>query len=78
MLHVVATHSGIKAEKIAVLLGTSISVVRRTVQQYSKAGAEFLHWRLWGGRREQRCLLHLKQEEELLEVAKARAWKGEV
>jgi transposase len=45
---------------------------------YNKAGAEFLQQALWGGHRAQRCLLHLKQEEELLEAAKQRALKGEL
>ena len=78
ILHAVATHSGIKAEKVALLLGTSTAVVRRTVQLYNKGGADFLQHAVWGGRREQRCLLSLKQEEELLEEAKQRALKGEV
>ena len=79
MLHVVATHAGIRAERVALLLGTSMAVVRRTVQRlYNKAGAEFLQQALWGGHRAQRCLLHLKQEEELLEAAKQRALKGEL
>ena len=78
ILHVVATHRGIKAQRIASLLSTSIAVVRRTVQLYNKCGADFMHQRLWGGRREQRCLMSLKQEEELLGQLKARALKGEV
>ncbi len=78
ILHAVATHVGIRAKTVALLLGTSPAVVRRTVQLYNKGGADFLHGRLWGGRREQRCLLHLKQEEALLEEAKQQALKGEI
>ena len=78
ILYAVARHSGIKAQAVALLLGSSTAKVRRTVQLYNREGPEFLQQLHWGGRREQRCLLSFEQEEELLQTWTATALEGGV
>jgi transposase len=78
MLYAVATNQGITAQAVALLLGSSVHVVRRTVQLYNKQGAEFLQKLSWGGRREQRCLMCFEEEEQLLQSWEATALEGGV
>jgi transposase len=78
ILHTVATNSGIRAQQIALLLGTSLNVVRRTVQLYNQKGAAAIEQRTWGGRREQRCVMRYEQEEQLLKSWEATALEGGV
>ena len=78
ILHAVATHSGIKAQQVALLLGTSLHVVRRTVQLYNKRGAASIEQGTWGGRREERCLMGFEAEQELLQSWETTALEGRV
>src|ERR1043165_5003126 len=78
ILHAVATHSGITAEQVALLLGSSSNMVRRTVQLYNKRGAAFIEQETWGGRREERCLMCFEEEEQLLQSWEAAALEGGV
>lgn len=78
ILHAVAANKGTTAQSIALLLGSSVHVVRRTVQLYNKEGADFLQHLRWGGRREERCLLHFEQEKQLLQSWEATALEGGV
>jgi len=77
ILHAIATHSGITAQAVALLLGSSISVVRRTVQLYNKRGAAFTGQGKWGGRREERCLMGF-EEAQFLKTWEATALEGGV
>ena len=76
IVHAVATHSGITAQIVASLLGSSTAVVHRTVQLYNKQGAAFLEQRTWGGRREKRCLMSWEEEQKLLQRWEATALEG--
>lgn len=78
ILNAVANHAGIKADTIALMLGTSINVVRRTVQLYNRQGAGFMQDLQWGGRREQRSMLSLEEERLLLKSIEAKAMKGAI
>ena len=78
ILHAIATHKGIKAQAVALSLGSSIHVVRRTVQLYNRQGADFLEKLRWGGRRENRCLMRFEEEQELLQSWEATALEGGV
>ncbi len=78
ILYAVATQKGLKAQAIALLLGCSAHVVRRTVQLYNKLGAVFMEQRKWGGRREERCLLRYQEEEAVLQTWTATALQGGV
>ena len=42
ILNAVANHAGIKADTIALMLGTTTNVVRRSVQLYNQQGADFM------------------------------------
>lgn len=74
----VASESGIRARDLALMLGTSVDTVCRTVQLYNKVGAEFTGWLQWGGRREQHCVMNLNEEKALLQEAEGGALRGEV
>jgi transposase len=78
VLYCVAMQSGIKAEEVALALGSSTSIVRRTVQAYNKQGAAFMEQARWGGRREPRCFISFEQEGQLLQSWEASALQGEV
>ncbi|MBD0367331.1 MAG: winged helix-turn-helix domain-containing protein [Flavisolibacter sp.] len=78
MLHAVATNKGITAQEVALLLGSSIGVVRRTVQLYNREGAAFVEKLRRGGRREKRCLMCWEEEEQLLQSWEATALEGGV
>jgi transposase len=78
ILHAVATHDGISAQVIALLLGSSAHVVRRTVQRYNKEGPLFLQQLQWGGRREKRSLMSVEEEQALLQRWEATALEGGV
>jgi transposase len=70
--------SGITAQAVALLLGSSTGVVRRSVQLYNKSGAAFIEQDRWGGRREKRCLMGFEQEDQLLQSWEATALEGGV
>lgn len=78
ILHAVATNKGLRAQQVALLLGTSLHVVRRTVQRYNQKGAAAIEENTWGGRREGRCLLSFEQEAHLLKSWEATALEGGV
>ena len=78
MLYVVATHNGIRAQAVALLLGSSAHAVRRTVQLYNREGADFLVKRPWGGRRERCCLMNFEEEQQLLQSWEVTALEGGV
>lgn len=78
VLYCVATHPGIKAGQVALVLGSSPGIVRRTVQAYNKGGATFMEQARWGGRREARCMMNYEQEQQLLQGWEATALQGEV
>lgn len=78
ILNAVAAHPNIKAQVVAQMLGTSIGIVRRTVQLYNQEGASFTEHLKWGGRREARCVMTFKQETEFLQQVEAEALRGEV
>jgi transposase len=78
ILHAVGTNKGITAQTLALLFACSVHVVKRTVQLYNKRGAAFLEQGKWGGRREKRCLMHVEQEEQLLQTWQATALEGGV
>ena len=78
ILNAVANHAGIKADTIALMLGTTTNVVRRSVQLYNQQGADFMQGLQWGGRREQRSILSLEEERLLLKSIEAKAMKGAI
>lgn len=78
ILHAVATNKGMTAQAVALLLGSSAHVVRRTVQRYNKQGADFLEKLTWGGRREKCCLMCFAEEEQILQSWEAVALEGGV
>ena len=78
ILNAVANTPGIKAEYIAVVLSSSATIVRRTVQIYNKHGADFPNLKLWGGRREPLCHLSIIEEKELLKSIEKKSRQGEI
>jgi len=78
IINAVANNAGIRADTIASVLGTSTSIVRRTVQLYNKGGADFTRHLQWGGRREDRSHLSLAEEKALLASIEVKSIKGEI
>ena len=78
IINSVFTNPGKKAEEYGSILGVAKEKVYRIVQSYNKNGADFDKEFIWGGRREERSLLSLKQEADLLKSIEAKAQKGQV
>ncbi len=78
IIYSVQTNPGKKAEEIAGILGVKKSKILRVIQLYNKSG---IHWRVygqWGGRREQRCHLSIKEEAALLSSIEEEALPGRI
>ena len=78
IIYCVSTNPGKKADEYASLLGINKEKVYRLVQVYNKDGADFDTKLIWGGRREERSHMPLKQEAHLLQTIEAKAIKGQV
>lgn len=78
IIYSVQTNYGLKADEFARLLGVTATKVRAVVQQYNKHGKEWRIYGKWGGRREERCLLTLEAERELLSEVEASALEGKI
>mgnify|MGYP006159892637 CR=1 FL=1 len=69
---------GKPAKDYAALLGCSTRKLYRIGALYNNEGPAFTEKLSWGGRRQQRCLLSLEAEEELLQSWEATALEGGV
>lgn len=78
ILNAVAMNPGMSSETISLVLSSTLTIVRRTVQLYNTYGADFMNQLRWGGRREARSNLSLKEEEELLKSIEEKSLKGEI
>ncbi|MBI2270138.1 MAG: hypothetical protein HYU69_07235 [Bacteroidetes bacterium] len=78
IIYSVSTNPGKQAEEYASLLGINKEKVYRLVQLYNKDGADFDTGLVWGGRREQRSHMSLKQESSLLKTLEQKAVKGQI
>lgn len=78
ILNAVVKNPGMSAESISLVLSSTLTIVRRTVQLYNNHGADFMNQLQWGGRREVRSNLSLKEEEELLKSIEEKSLKGEI
>ena len=78
IVYSVAANPGKKAEEYSSILGINKEKVYRIVQLYNKQGAEFDSDLEWGGRREERSNMTLKEEEAILKSIEGKAKKGQV
>jgi transposase len=78
ILYCIQTNPGKQAEEYGSLLGVDVSKIYRIVQLYNRHGADFDKALQWGGRREQRSLLTLREESELMDTFKQKALQGKV
>ena len=78
IIHSVFNNPGKKAEEYGSILGVAKEKVYRIVQSYNKSGADFDKYLIWGGRREERSHLSIKQEADLLKGIEAKTQKGQV
>jgi transposase len=78
IIYAVQTNAGTKSEVLSSLLGVSKSKIFRTVQAYNKNGLEWHSNKPWGGRREERSIMTLKEEKQLLSEVEGEALKGEI
>ena len=78
ILNAVVKNPGMSAESIALVLSSSSTIVRRTVQLYNTNGSDFMKQLQWGGRRESRSNLSLDEEKELLSSIEKKSLKGEI
>jgi transposase len=69
---------GRKPNEYASLLGCSERKLYRIRSLYNRQGPELIDKLSWGGRREQRCVMSFRGEEELLQSQVAMALRGEV
>jgi transposase len=66
IIYAVQTNAGIKSETLSSLLGVSKSKIFRTVQAYNKNGRNWHSNKQWGSRREERSIMILAEEKQLL------------
>lgn len=78
ILNAVAKNPGMSAESISLVLSSTLTIVRRTVQNYNTNGSEFMNQLQWGGRREVRSNLSLDEEKALLVSIEKKSLKGEI
>ncbi len=78
IIYSVQTNYGKKADDISVILGVSKSMIYRIVQGYNKNGKNWRVYDNWGGRRQERCLLTLEEEVELLKEIETEALAGNI
>jgi len=69
---------GKQAKQYASLLGCSERKLYRIRTLYNQQGADFTNKLLWGGRRENRCLMSFEAEAQLLQTWAATAVEGKV
>ena len=78
IIHCVQTNPGKKAEEYASLLGIAKEKVYRITQQYNKKGKDLDVEFQWGGRREKRSLLSLKEEQQMMKGLEKEARAGKI
>ena len=78
ILYCIQSSPGKQAEEYAALLGADISKIYRIVQLYNKQGIGFDQSLKWGGRREQRSLLSIKEETTLMGGLQHKALSGKI
>ena len=78
IVYSVAANPGKKAEEYSSILGINKEKVYRIVQLYNKQGEGFDSDLEWGGRREERSKMTLKEEETLLRSIEGKAKKGQI
>ena len=78
IIHCVQSNPGKKAEEYASLLGIAKEKVYRIIQQYNNRGKDFDIGLQWGGRREKRSLLPLKEEQEMMKTLEKEAHAGKI
>lgn len=78
ILNAVAKSPGMSAKTISLILSSTLTIVRRTVQLYNIHGADFMNKLQWGGRREVRSNLSLEEEGKLLKSIEEKSLKGEI
>jgi hypothetical protein len=66
IIYSVSTNPGRKAQEYSSLLGITKEKVYRLVQMYNKEGSDFDRRLSWGGRREERSHMTLKEDAGLL------------
>ncbi len=76
VIYCVQTNYGKKAIEIADMLGVTVSKIYRVIQFYNRQGKTWRENKEWGGRREERCNLSLKEEKEILKEVESQALKG--
>lgn len=78
IIYSVAFNPGRKAEEYSSILGINKEKVYRLVQLYNKQGEGFDRNLKWGGRREERSTMTLKEEKSLLTTIEDKAKKGQI
>lgn len=78
ILYCIQTNPGKRAEEYSVLLGVDVSKIYRIVQLYNKEGIDFDKHLKWGGRRDERSLLSMLEESQMMEGIQNRALNGKI
>lgn len=78
LLYRIQSVPGKQAKEYAALLGVDVSKVYRIVQLYNNKGADFDKYLRWGGRRDQRSLLSLAEESQLMAGLQKKANAGKI
>ncbi|KAA6338856.1 hypothetical protein EZS27_013177 [termite gut metagenome] len=78
IIYSVAINAGKAAAELSVLLSVSKSRIYRIIQSCNKDGKEWRLSKQWGGRREERILMSLEQERQLLKEVETEALSGQI
>ncbi len=78
IIYSVQTNYGKKADEFANILGIKKSKIYNVIQKYNKLGENWRTHENWGGRREERCNLSLKEEADILRELESEALSGKI
>jgi transposase len=78
IIYSVQTNFGKKANEIAKILGITKNKVFKTVEKYNKYGLDWHSNKVWGGRREARCIMTFEEEVSFLHSLEEDSLKGQI
>jgi len=78
IIYSVQLNYGKTAKELSAVLGVKDTKIRSVIQSYNKNGINWRTYGMWGGRREERCLLSLDEEKALLSEIETDALAGKI
>jgi transposase len=78
ILYMAAIHKGQTGKAIASMLGITTNKVYKTVEKYNTSGVPWKEGKMWGGRREARCMMNFEEEKRFLRSLEEDALSGRI